>query len=155
MKMPNKAIMRERHLTPTVDEIITQLNGSKMFSKIDLKDGYHQLTLDQDSRYITTFSTHIGLFRYKRLSFGINSAAEIFQNTIRQVLQNINGVINISDDILIYGKTKQDHDVALEQVLETLKQSNLTINKRKCIFSTSRVKFFGYVFSEEGVPANI
>lgn len=151
MKNPNKAILRERHLTPTIEEVIAQLNGATTFSKIDLKDGYHQLTLHEDSRYITTFSTHIGLFRYKRLSFGINSASEIFQNTISNVLQNITGVINISDDILVYGKTQSEHDTVLQKVLQRLQNNNLTINTNKCIFNTAKVKFFGYVFSNEGV----
>lgn len=151
MKNPNKAILRERHLTPTIEEVIAQLNGATTFSKIDLKDGYHQLTLHEDSRYITTFSTHIGLFRYKRLSFGINSASEIFQNTISNVLQNITGVINISDDILVYGKTQQEHDAVLQKVLQRLQDNNLTVNTNKCIFNTTKIKFFGYVFSNEGV----
>ena len=77
--------------------LIVDLNGATVFSKIDLNQGYHQLELAKDSRSITTFATHIGLFRYKRLSFGINSAAEIFQKSIEEVLQGIEGVRNISD----------------------------------------------------------
>lgn len=88
-----------------------------------------------NSRDLTTFSTHVGLFRYKRLNFGINAAAEIFQDTIRQVLVNISGVINVSDDILIFGRTKQEHDKALKEVLGRLKQSGLTINEKKCFFN--------------------
>ena len=75
MRQPNCAIERERHITPTIDDIINQLNGSSVFSKLDLTAGYHQCILDEQSRYITTFTTHIGLRRYKRLSFGINSAS--------------------------------------------------------------------------------
>ena len=71
MREPNKAIIRERHLLPTVEEIIHDLNGSTVFSKLDLKSGYHQLELEESSRYITCFSTHIGIFQYKRLNFGI------------------------------------------------------------------------------------
>ena len=76
MRQPNRAIERERHITPTIDDIINQLNGSSVFSKLDLTAGYHQCILDEQSRYITTFTPHIGLRRYKRLSFGINSASE-------------------------------------------------------------------------------
>ena len=71
-------IERERHPVPTVENLIVDLNGATVFSKIDLNQGYHQLELDEDSRSITTFATHTGLFHYKRLSFGINSAAETF-----------------------------------------------------------------------------
>ena len=67
MMLPNRAIQRERHITPTVDDLIHDLNGSRVFSKLDLKSGYHQLELHPESRYITTFSTHKGLRRYTRL----------------------------------------------------------------------------------------
>ncbi len=61
MRSANEAILRERHQTPTLDEVITDLNGAQVFSKIDLRSGYHQLEIDPDCRYITTFSTHVGL----------------------------------------------------------------------------------------------
>ena len=83
MRIPNKAILRERHLSPTTEDLIVKLNSAAYFSKLDLSSGYHQLELDEDSRDITTFATHEGLKRYKRLNFGTNSAAEIFQNVIQ------------------------------------------------------------------------
>ena len=82
MREANAAIKRTRHVTPTIEELITDLSGAKVFSKIDLRSGYHQLMLKQECRYITTFSTHVGLYSYERLNFGINSAAEVFQHTI-------------------------------------------------------------------------
>lgn len=102
MRQANTAIQRERHLTPTMDDVIHELNGATVFSKLDLRAGYHQLELHPDSRYITTFSTHKGLRRYKRLNFGISSAAEVFQNVICQALQGIEGVKNLSDDIIVH-----------------------------------------------------
>lgn len=71
MRRANEAILRGRHPIPTVDEILQSLNGSKVFSKLDLRWGYHQLELTPDSREITTFVTHCGLFRYKRLLFRV------------------------------------------------------------------------------------
>ena len=84
MRKANEAIVRERHLIPTVDDVLYQLNGSTMFSKLDLKWGFHQIELEQQSRAITTFITHKGLYRYKRLMFGISSAPELYQYTIQQ-----------------------------------------------------------------------
>jgi len=78
IRQANQAIIRERHLLPTLDDVIYDLNGSCKFSKLDLKMAYHQLVVRESSRFITTFSTHVGLFRYKRLNFGISSASEIF-----------------------------------------------------------------------------
>ena len=111
----NTAIERECHPIPTIDELITDLNGATTFSKIDLNKGYHQLELHPESRGITTFSTNEGLFRYKRLSFGINSAAEIFQQRIAEMLHNLAGVRNYSDDIIVYGRLKKSmiNDYAL------------------------------------------
>lgn len=105
MRMPNKAIRRERHPTPTVDDLIHNLNGATVFSKLDLKAGYHQIPLAAESRHITTFVTHKGLRRYARLNFGTNSASEIFQNIISEQLRDIPGEFNISDDVIVYGQT--------------------------------------------------
>ncbi|VDI49213.1 Hypothetical predicted protein [Mytilus galloprovincialis] len=151
MREANKAIIRERHLLPTVEELIHDLNHASVFSKLDLRAGYHQLELQEPSRYITTFSTHMGLFRYKRLNFGISSASEIFQETIRCVIQNVQNAKNISDDIIIYGKSQEEHDEALNDTLQALQRNGLTVNKAKCEFNKSKVTFFGVVFSKEGI----
>ena len=100
MRMPNTAIQRERHPSPTVDDLVHDLNGATVFSKLDLKAGYHQIPLVEESRHITTFVTHKGLYRYTRLNFGTNSASEIFQHTISEQLYNIRGALNISDDVV-------------------------------------------------------
>ena len=82
MQMANEGVRRNRHPIPNVDEITQRISGSKVFSKLDLKWGYHQLELSPGSREITTFATHCGLFRYKRLLFGVNSASEQYQYEI-------------------------------------------------------------------------
>ena len=101
MRQANAAIKRVRHPIPTVEDISLELNGAKYFSKLDLSQAYHQLELHEDSRYITTFTTHVGLFRYKRLNYGTNAAAELFQHTLQQQLQGLTGVRNIADDIIV------------------------------------------------------
>jgi hypothetical protein len=105
MREANQAIERERNTMPTLQDFKAEVNGAKFFSKIDLKQACHQLELHPDSRFITTFSTHEGLFQYKRLNYGTNSAAEIFQNVLQQNLSDIRGVKNLVDDIIIHGKT--------------------------------------------------
>ena len=77
MRTLNKAIRGERHPTPTIDDLIHSMNGAKVFSKLDLRAGYHQSTLAPESRYITTFATHQGLRCYRKLNFGTCSASEI------------------------------------------------------------------------------
>lgn len=151
MRQANRAVKRERHVTPTVKEMIGDLNGARVFSKLDLNQGYNQLELAPESRYITTFGTHMGLMRYKRLNFGISSAAEIFQNVIRETLEGIDGAMNISDDILVSGKTHEEHDQNLRAVFQRLREKGLTLNKSKCEYSKDRLEFFGYVFSKDGI----
>ncbi|XP_028414242.1 uncharacterized protein K02A2.6-like [Dendronephthya gigantea] len=100
MRQVNTAVIRERYPIPTIEESLQDLNGAAVFSKLDLKWGYHQIELDEKSRELTTFTTHDGLYRYKRLLFGISAAPEIYQHAIQQVLHGLPGVKNISDDII-------------------------------------------------------
>ena len=147
----NMAIKRERHVTPTVDDLIVKLNGAKYISKIDLKKGYNQIMINEDSRYITAFCTHLGIYQYKRLNFGINTAAEIFQKAIESIICGIEGSMNISDDIIVSGSTKNDHDNRLDKVLFKLEAAGITVNENKCVFSVNELDFFGLHFSDAGV----
>ena len=118
MWMANRAINCEHHPTPTTDDLIHTSNGTTVFSKLDLRAGYHQLTLAPESRYITTFATHKGLRRYARLDFGTNSASEIFQMVINELICDIS--------------TQAEHDDALQAVSRKFTEVNLTLNKKMC-----------------------
>nr|XP_058952093.1 uncharacterized protein K02A2.6-like [Pocillopora verrucosa] len=151
MRQANKAIVRGRYPIPTVDELLHNMNGSKVFSKLDLKWGYHQLELNSESRQITTFVTHKGLYRYKRLLFGVCSASEQYQHEISTALAGIEGVDNISDDIIVHGPDQATHDQRLYKTMERLKQHGLTLNADKCLFNVDRVIFMGILLSEKGI----
>ena len=151
MRQANGAIKRERHPIPTLEETLHELNGATVFSKLDLRWGYHQIELEPESRGITTFTTHKGLRRYKRLMFGITSAPEIYQHVIQQALHGCPGVRNISDDIIIFGKTQAEHDVNLETTIKRLREKNLTLNREKCVFSVPEITFFGFTISASGM----
>ena len=127
------------------------MNGSTVFSKIALKWGFHQLELEEDSKKITTFVTHKGLYRYKRLMFGISSAPEIYQHVIQQVLKGCEGTANIADAIIVHGRDMDDHDRKLTRVLEYLQERGLTRNREKCQFRMPQLTFMGKVLSEHGV----
>ena len=148
MRQANEAIKRVRHPIPTVDDVSFELNGAQYFSKLDLSQAYHQLELDEASRYITTFSTHIGLFRYKCLNYGTNAAAA--QHTLQAQLQGLQGVKNIADDIIVFGKTRKEHDSNLEQCLKRIFNKGLRLNQSKCKFLDTTLSFFGQVFSSQG-----
>lgn len=118
--------LRERHPIPILDETLEVLNcGAAVFSKLDLRWGYHQVELHPESRVLTTFLTHTGLKRYKRLIFGLSSAPEMYQYVIQQVLQGIPGVRNVSDDIIVFGADPKSHDKSLEQTLSRLESKGL------------------------------
>ena len=151
MRRANEAVVRERYPIPTVDEVLVDLNESTVFSKLDMQMGFHQLELDEQSRDITTFITHKGLFRYKRLMFGISSGPEIYQNTIQQLLSSCEGAVNIADVILVHGATVEEHDERLDKVLEALAGRNLTVNKDKCHFRLDKLTFMGHVLSAKGM----
>ena len=150
MRAENTAVKRARHPIPTVKDISIDLNGATVFSKLDLAQAYHQLELSPSSRQITTLTTHIGLFRCKRLNFGTSSASEIFQHTLQLSLQGINGVKNIADDIIIFGKDVKEHNENLNACLRRLKELNLTLNFEKCKFLKENLEFFGFIFSKKG-----
>ena len=150
----NLAIKRERHPIPTVDELLEDLTGAVKYSKMDLRAGYHQIPLEKDSRAITTFTTHRGLFRYKRLPFGIKSASEVFQNAIENAIRGIEGVRNIADDIILWGATQREHDQRLQQLMERLQSKGLTVNPNKCLFNQESLWFYGFYLTAEGFKAD-
>jgi hypothetical protein len=147
----NKAIKRENHQMPTAEEFVQAPIGAKLFTKLDLNDAFEQIELDAVSREITTFSTHVGLFRYKRLNLGISSAPEVFHNLIRKVLFDITGQVSCHDDILVFGSDKAELESRVEKVLVRLSESGLTLNGDKCQFNRPEVVFFGFKFSANGI----
>ena len=151
MRQANSAIVRERHPKPTVEEVLHEFNGSSVFSKLDIKWAFHQVELSEDSRPITTFVTHKGLYRYKRLMFGVSCAPEMYQRIIQQVLQGCEGAINIFDDIIVHGATVSEHNQRLHQLLQRIRERGLTLNKDKCKFNMSQVEFMGHLLSARGI----
>ena len=127
------------------------MNGSAIFSKLDLKWGYHQLELTPESREITTFAVHNGVYRYKRLLFGVSSASEQYQHEIANVLAGIEGVENISDDVIVHARDQATHDKSLHAVMTRLSQCGLTLNPDKCQFNMDKLVFMGILLSQKGI----
>ena len=130
MRRANEAIVRECHSIPTIEEVLYDLSGSTVFSKLDLKWGFHQIELEAESHKVTTFVTHRGLFRYKRLMFGIASAPEKYQKIVNNSLICCEGVANITDDLIVHGKDVKEHDKRLYAVLNRILECGLTLNGR-------------------------
>ena len=147
----NKAIRRQRYIMPTLEDILTQVTGSQVFSVLDLNSAYHQLELDEESRYITVFNTPLGLKQWKRLFFGLKSASDAFCNAVRQGLIDLEGVIPAMDDILVHGPTRAIHDDRLAKCKKRLAELNLTTKEEKQQIAQREVDFWGVVLTGNGV----
>ena len=122
-----------------------------MFSKLDANHGHWQIPLSPESQLLTTFSSPFGRYCFLRMPFGITSAQGIFQKRISQLLGDLPGVETDIDDILIWGKTKEEHDKRLNAVLKRCEEINLTLNKDKCLFGVSQVTYIGHILNAKGV----
>lgn len=140
MRRANAAILKENHPLPCMEHLLPKIRKAEYFSKLDIKNAFHQIELHPNSRHLTTFITSSGLFRYKRLMFGITCAPELFQKILEKMLIKCEGVINFIDDILVCGSSAEEHDIRLAKVLETLKENNVLLNDQKCIYLFIRYK---------------
>ena len=147
----NKSLEVDQHPLPKPDELFAALAGGVKFSKIDLTQAYQQMVLDQDSRVYVTINTHLGLFRYTRLPFGIASAPAIFQRTMETILQGVKHVQCYIDDILITGSNEEEHLHNLEEVLKLLSQYGIRVKEDKCAFFKDKVEYLGHQISSEGL----
>lgn len=151
LREPNKALIVDSHPLPHMDELLSDLRGTSVFTTIDLAAAYHQLTLHEECQDITAFITHDGLFRYCRVPYGLASAPSAFQKMMETVLKGIRGVRNYLDDIIVYGATQESHDATLRSVMQRLSDAGLQLNWDKCTFSQSSLKFLGHVISKHGI----
>ncbi|CAK1596619.1 unnamed protein product [Parnassius mnemosyne] len=151
MRRANVAIIRENHPLPTMDQLLPHFKDAKLFSRLDIKNAFHQIEIHPDTRYITTFITSKGLFRYKRLMFGISCAPEMFQKIMERTLIRCEGTVNFIDDIVIFGSNEAEHDQRLQQTLNILKENNVLLNNDKCIYKVNKIVFLGHELSSEGV----
>ena len=147
----NQAIRRQHYKLPTREEVMAQFAGAKIFTKLDASKGFWQVQLDEASSYKCTFNTPFGRFRYLRLPFGISSAPEVYHKIVHEIFEGISGVDTSMDDIIVWGNTKKEHDVALERVLQAARKNNLKLNPDKCMFGVKELTFLGGKLTDQGV----
>jgi len=127
----NESVCRERHPLPAVEQTLAQLAGARVFTKLDANSGFWQIPLAEESALLTTFKTPFGRFCFNRLPFGITSAPEHFQRRMAEILQDVEGVVCLMDDVLVHGKSQEEHDRRLMVVLQKLQDAGLTLNQKK------------------------
>lgn len=151
LRAVNKAIIPDKFPLPTAEELTAQFHGSTVFSKLDLKQSYLQVPLHPSSRNLTTFVSHVGVFRYTRMPFGMSSAPSCFQKIMATVLAGIPGVAIYLDDVVVHGATPESHDDRLHRVFAALSKHTLTLNTEKCVFSAPVIEYVGFQVSAKGI----
>ena len=160
----NEAIRREHYQMPTIEEVATRLNRAKLFTVVDAKDVFWQKRLDLESSYKTTFNTPFGRYRWLHMPFGISSAPEVWQRTMHEFIEGLQGVEVIADDFIIagFGDTKEEAYKGLEQnersFFTRCREWNLKLNRDKVKRAQTNVRFTGHQLTPEGLkpdPAKV
>ncbi|KAL0546911.1 hypothetical protein IC582_016830 [Cucumis melo] len=156
----NKVTVKNRYPLPRIDDLFDQLQGATVFSKIDLRSGYHQLRIKDEDVPKTAFRSRYGHYEFVVMSFGLTNALAVFMDLMNRVFREFldTFVIVFIDDILIYSKTEAEHEKHLRMVLQTLRDNKLYAKFSKCEFWLKQVSFLGHVVFKAGVsmdPAKI
>ncbi|GJV33922.1 putative reverse transcriptase domain-containing protein [Tanacetum coccineum] len=156
----NKLTVKNRYPLPRIDDLFDQLQGSSVYSKIDLRSGYHQLRIREEDIPITAFRTRYGHYEFQVMPFGLTNAPAVFMDLMNRVCKALLDKICdvFIDDILIYSKNKEEHEKHLKIILELLKNEQLYAKFSKCDFWLESVQFLGHVINNKGVhvdPAKV
>lgn len=141
----------EGYPLPTVQDLFSTLAGGTVFTKIDLKQAYQQLEVDEGSQEHLTINTHKGLYRFTRLPFGVSSSPSIFQAKMDQILQGLSNTICYLDDISVTGKNEAEHLKVLEEVLKCLQDHGIKVHQEKCQFLQQSVEYLGHKIDAFGL----
>ena len=149
----NAALKREHYQIPVVDDLLPDLTGARVFTKVDLASAFWHLELDEESSMLTTFATPYGRYRWLRLPFGLSVSSEIFQKHLHQELLGLPGVKCIADDVLIHGSNEAGHDSNLEGFMSRCQQKGIKLNSQKLELKAKEVPIHGHLLTTEGLKA--
>ncbi|KAL5267338.1 hypothetical protein ACHWQZ_G004399 [Mnemiopsis leidyi] len=147
----NPQLEAKQYPLPCVDECFHPMRGGQQFSKLDIRQAYNHLPLREEDKKLTTINTPKGLYVWNRLPYGISSATAIFQQTMDNVLQGCKGTVCRVDDILVTGKTEEEHLDNLEEVIRRLEKAQFRCNLMKSKFLKDEVQYLGYLITKQGI----
>jgi transposase InsO family protein len=152
----NKVTVKNKYPLPRIDDLFDQLSEASVFSKLDLRSGYHQLKVKKEDISKTAFRTRYGHYEFKVMPFGVTNAPAVFMDLMNRIFSSYldKFVVVFVDDILVYSKNEKEHEEHLRIVLQTLRQHQLYANLKKCEFWMNSVTFLGHVISGKGISVD-
>jgi hypothetical protein len=152
----NHVTIKNKYPLPRIEDLFNQLKEAKVFSKIDLQSGYHQLKVKEEDVQKTAIRTRYGHYEFRVMPFGVTNAPSVFMDLMNRVFHmylNLFVVVFI-DDILIYSTNHQEHGEHLKTVLNVLREKQLFAKLKKCEFWMEKVSFLGHVISKDGIAVD-